>query len=80
MLKYLNSLLWNLNVVNDYWITVKQSGIVLLKVFNRWQMQYHPFFPLYVRCPSTILKVSHDFLKLPLFPLSIDISSGYIYF
>ena len=52
---------------------------MLLKVFNRCQMQYYPFFPLYVRCPSTILKLSHDFLKLPLFPLSIDISSGSIF-
>ena len=53
----------NSNVVSEYWITVKESGIVGLKVF--YNCQISPFFPpLYVRCPRTISKFLQRFSEI----------------
>ena len=42
-----------------------------LKVFH--QCQISPFFTLYIRYPSAVLKFLEDFLKLAFFLLSFDI-------
>ena len=66
MLKHLTAyFVSDSNFVNEYWITVKYSGIVVLFSII---VKYHPSLPFVCyRCSSTILKFLQDFLKISFF-------------
>ena len=61
----------------------KKASMIYGKIECRWGIKSFLslsnitlLFPWYVTCPSTILKFLQDFLKLALFLLSVNISSG----